>query len=112
MNITFRQLRLFLALAQTESVTKAARMMHITQPTASMQLKEKDIELIKETEKTKSVIELVNSWLERMPFHENEEDWAPYEKVYVNSLADAEKNNADFFNAILNIIHPGTMNIS
>jgi DNA-binding transcriptional LysR family regulator len=33
-------LRLFLALAQTESVTKAARMMHITQPTASMQLKE------------------------------------------------------------------------
>ena len=40
MNITFRQLRLFLALAQTESVTKAARMMHITQPTASMQLKE------------------------------------------------------------------------
>ena len=40
MNITFRQLRLFLALAHTESVTKAARMMHITQPTASMQLKE------------------------------------------------------------------------
>jgi DNA-binding transcriptional LysR family regulator len=40
MNITFRQLRLFLALEQTESVTKAARMMHITQPTASMQLKE------------------------------------------------------------------------
>lgn len=40
MNITFRQLRLFLALAQTQSVTKAARMMHVTQPTASMQLKE------------------------------------------------------------------------
>ncbi|MFZ4586883.1 MAG: LysR family transcriptional regulator [Candidatus Methylopumilus universalis] len=40
MNITFRQLRLFLALEQTESVTKAARMMHITQPTASMQLKD------------------------------------------------------------------------
>jgi DNA-binding transcriptional LysR family regulator len=40
MNITFKQLRLFLALEQTESVTKAARMMHITQPTASMQLKE------------------------------------------------------------------------
>ena len=40
MNITFKQLRLFLALEQTESVTKAARMMHITQPTASMQLKD------------------------------------------------------------------------
>lgn len=40
MNVTFRQLRLFLALADTGSVTAAARAMHITQPTASMQLKE------------------------------------------------------------------------
>jgi DNA-binding transcriptional LysR family regulator len=40
MNVTFRQLRLLLALADTGSVTAAARMMHITQPTASMQLKE------------------------------------------------------------------------
>ena len=40
MNVTFRQLRLFSYLAQTLSVTQAARMMHITQPTASMQLKE------------------------------------------------------------------------
>ena len=40
MNITFRQLRLFLALAETKSVTAAAKAMHVTQPTASMQLKE------------------------------------------------------------------------
>ena len=40
MNITFRQLKLFLALAETGSVTAAARVMHVTQPTASMQLKE------------------------------------------------------------------------
>lgn len=40
MNITFRQLRLFLALAETGSVSAAARVMHVTQPTASMQLKE------------------------------------------------------------------------
>lgn len=40
MNITFRQLRLFLALADTGSVSAAARHMHVTQPTASMQLKE------------------------------------------------------------------------
>lgn len=40
MNVTFRQLKLFNALAETRSVTAAARMMHITQPTASMQLKE------------------------------------------------------------------------
>ena len=40
MNITFRQLKLFLALANTGSVSAAARSVHVTQPTASMQLKE------------------------------------------------------------------------
>ena len=40
MNISFRQLRLVLALAETGSVSGAARMMHVTQPTASMQLKD------------------------------------------------------------------------
>lgn len=40
MNVTFRQLRLLLALAETGSVSAAAKAMHVTQPTASMQLKE------------------------------------------------------------------------
>ena len=40
MHVTFRQLRLFLALAETGSVSAAARVMHVTQPTASMQLRE------------------------------------------------------------------------
>jgi DNA-binding transcriptional LysR family regulator len=40
MNITFRQLHLFLAFAETGSVTGAARSLHVTQPTASMQLRE------------------------------------------------------------------------
>lgn len=40
MNITFRQLRLFLAVAEAGSVTAAARAMHVTQPTASAQLRE------------------------------------------------------------------------
>jgi len=40
MHITFRQLRLFLALAESGSVSGAARRTHVTQPTASMQLRE------------------------------------------------------------------------
>ena len=40
MHVTFRQLRLILALSETGSVSAAARVMHVTQPTASMQLKE------------------------------------------------------------------------
>lgn len=38
--ITFRQMRLFLALAQAGSVSAAARLVNVTQPTASMQLRE------------------------------------------------------------------------
>lgn len=40
MNVTFRQLRVFLALADKGSVTAAAIASHVTQPTVSMQLKE------------------------------------------------------------------------
>lgn len=40
MNASFRQLRLFLALADHGSITAAARACHVTQPTVSMQLKE------------------------------------------------------------------------
>ena len=60
------------------------------------QLKEKDIAIIKDAENGKSVLELINAWLERMPFITTE-FWNNYEQVYVNSLADAEKNNAEFF---------------
>jgi len=40
MHATFRQLRVFLALAEHGSITAAAQACHVTQPTASMQLKE------------------------------------------------------------------------
>jgi DNA-binding transcriptional LysR family regulator len=40
MNATFRQLQLFLALAEHKSITTAARACHVTQPTVSMQLRE------------------------------------------------------------------------
>jgi LysR family transcriptional regulator, low CO2-responsive transcriptional regulator len=40
MNVTFRQLRVFLALADSGSVSAAARITHVTQPTASMQLRD------------------------------------------------------------------------
>ena len=60
------------------------------------QLKEKDIAIIKDAENGKSVLELINAWLERMPFITTE-FWNNYQQVYVNSLAEAEKNNADFF---------------
>lgn len=65
------------------------------------QLKEKDIAIIKEAEQTKSVLQLVNAWLERMPFI-NEDFWQHYQQVYTGSLADAEKNNAVLFENTFN----------
>ena len=65
------------------------------------QLKEKDIAIIKDAESGKSVIELINAWLERMPFI-TEDFWKNYQQVYVNSLAEAEKNNAAAFESIFN----------
>lgn len=58
------------------------------------------VDLIKETEKQKPLLELVNSWLERMPFFEAE--WNHYRHVYINSLSDAEKENAAYFDQIFN----------
>ncbi len=63
------------------------------------QLQQKEIDIIKQNEDGQSVIELVNKWLERMPFAEDKQFWNEttfwyeYEKIYSNSLADAEKNN-------------------
>ncbi len=65
------------------------------------QLKEKDIAIIKDAESGKSVLQLINAWLERMPFI-TEEFWSNYQQIYVNSLAEAEKNNAATFETIFN----------
>ncbi len=65
------------------------------------QLNQKDIDSIKAAEDGKSVVELINAWLERMPFITNE-FWNTYHQVYINSLADAEKNNAELFVKVFN----------
>jgi len=68
------------------------------------QLNQKEIDIIKAAENGRSVIELVNNWLERMPFAEDaafwptgETYWTAYEKVFTESLAEAEKNNLELF---------------
>lgn len=87
------------------------------------QLKKEHVDLIKNTEKGKSLLELVNAWLERMPFF-NEEDnwkefitlapansenegmgplplfWAEYRYQYQNSLAEGEKSNIEAFDEV------------
>lgn len=65
------------------------------------QLKEKDIAIIKDAEDGRSVLELINAWLERMPFI-TDAFWKNYEQVYVSSLAEAEIGNAASFTEVFN----------
>lgn len=80
------------------------------------QLRQEHIDIIKNTEKGKSLLQLVNDWLERMPFFHEEENWkgfqvhaaldnipafwSEYRYQYQYSLAEAERNNMDAFDEI------------
>lgn len=76
------------------------------------QLNEVDLAIIKEAESGLSLLPLINEWLERMPFlhdksawngfsPEHEDDfWSVYEKIYADSLSDAEKNNLEGFHHV------------
>jgi tryptophan 2,3-dioxygenase len=57
------------------------------------------VDIIKEAEKEQPLLTLVNFWLERMPFFE-EELWNNYHTVYNNSLAEPEKDNIAYFNEV------------
>jgi tryptophan 2,3-dioxygenase len=67
------------------------------------QLREHHIEMIKKAESGKSLLELLNTWLERMPFLKDvtgKSFWENYKTVYGESLANAEKNNITEFDEI------------
>ena len=78
------------------------------------QLRSEHVDLIKKAEADHSFLQLVNDWLERMPFFDSEalwKDfpqsntehpfWIEYKNCYSNSLAEAEKNNMDAFYEVL-----------
>lgn len=72
----------------------------------TQQLKQEHIDLIKSAEGSHSFLQLVNEWLERMPFNpaadaNTEWDfWKEYQTAYANSLAEAEKHNLDLFHEV------------
>ena len=74
------------------------------------QLRPEDAQTIRDAEKTKPLITLVNEWLERMPFFDDPKYWPgtdinsfwnKYKELYSNSLADGEKNNLQVFEDLL-----------
>ena len=62
------------------------------------QLRKEHVDIIKKSEGDKSLLELINSWLERMPLApplsgDPNSFWQIYRKSYGGSLAEAEKGN-------------------
>ena len=67
------------------------------------QLRKEHVDVIKKAEGNRSLLQLLNSWLERMPFLKEGADtsfWDNYKKIYGASLAEAEKNNIAAFEEI------------
>jgi tryptophan 2,3-dioxygenase len=63
------------------------------------QLRPEEVETIKKAESSTSLIELVNGWLERMPFTDEERNWKAYRQAYLSSLSTEEKDTASAFEA-------------
>ena len=86
------------------------------------QLKQPDIDIIKNAEESATVLKLINNWLERMPFFKEDKLWAnyettslknvelpvnnihpfwkDYETIYDAGLAEGEKINVEHFRRI------------
>jgi tryptophan 2,3-dioxygenase len=67
------------------------------------QLRPEQVAIIKNAENSQSLLQLLNDWLERMPFLLEGADasfWQHYRASYQSSLAEAEKNNMGAFDEI------------
>ena len=103
-SIQFKQLEAFLGLKMEN---RHGQEYYISQ------LRPEDAQKIREVEKTKPLIELVNEWLERMPFFDDKKYWegdsvgslhpfwGQYKDIYSGSLTDGEKNNLAVFESLV-----------
>lgn len=79
------------------------------------QLRPAHIDALKKAESSPSLLQLINAWLERLPFFNATDDWptfsnphsdtehpfwTAYKEAYHHSLAEAEKHNAALFNEV------------
>ncbi|MDB5221441.1 MAG: tryptophan 2,3-dioxygenase [Chitinophagaceae bacterium] len=74
---------------------------------------QEDFQKINETETAESLLQLINNWLERMPFFEEElwkdyhtpgDDlhpfWSDYRKIYKDGLTEREASNINYFDLL------------
>lgn len=81
------------------------------------QLRKEHVSIIKKAESDKSLLQLVNAWLERMPLapslaKDKNSFWQQYRSVYQSSLADGEKNNLQAFDDVFMNDNPAQSSLS
>ncbi len=64
------------------------------------QLREAEVTTIHQAESQKTLLELLNNWLERMPFLNENDFWTGYRKLYLESLSEGEKEHASLFDTV------------
>lgn len=87
------------------------------------QLRQEQIDIIREAEQQQSLLQLLNGWLERMPFFDESSNWEGYQptttipssananlgaspfwndyrNIYISSLAAAEQTNQEYFDTL------------
>jgi tryptophan 2,3-dioxygenase len=64
------------------------------------QLREAEVSMIHHAESQKTLLELLNEWLERMPFLKENNFWTGYRKLYLESLTEGEKDHAALFDTV------------
>jgi tryptophan 2,3-dioxygenase len=79
------------------------------------QLRQPEIDVIQSAEKAPSLLQLLNKWLERMPFFDPAASlgfWSDYRVRYQQSLSDTEKGNLEYFDAVLQSDAPADRSLS
>lgn len=76
------------------------------------QLRPEDVERVKEAEESTSLVELINTWLERMPYFKDADYWKDipastphtfwqkYRQIYASGLLEVEKSNLSGFDIL------------
>jgi tryptophan 2,3-dioxygenase len=70
------------------------------------QLRQPEIDRIKAGESQPSLLQLLNGWLERMPFFDattSRSFWSDYRLRYQQSLTDVEKGNLEYFDTVFQL---------
>lgn len=63
------------------------------------QLRPEQVEMIRKVESEPTLLELVNAWLERLPFVD-EDFFKTYREIYEKSLVEGEKDNIKWFDKV------------